>query len=209
MNSPKCNEIKTTNCRSKHKLSFIYLFNEINYNNKNELMMFSFCRCCEILFDILDSYVDSKKSRAIVWPLQILLLVLSPVKYLSSILNAFFMSHFMFALKLQKILEEIVNADSGAPCSPRHLKKKHFVDTVKKGVTSHATSKQLTESAAIACVKLCKISTYVPTTESTNVTFYLVQYVINDIKVFYLKKNRFLPFQIQITHGLCIVGITI
>lgn len=99
------------------------------------------------------------------------------------------MSHFMFTLKSQKILEEIVNADSGAPCSPRHLKKKHFVDTVKKGVTSHATSKQLTESAAIACVKLCKISTYVPTTESTNVTFYLVQYVINDIKVFYLKKK--------------------
>lgn len=195
MNSPKFNEIKTTNCRSKHKLSFIYLFNEINYNNKWIDDVF-FCRCCEILFDILDSYVDSKKSRAIVWPLQILLLVLSPVKYLSSILNAFFMSHFMFALKLQKILEEIVNADSGAPCSPRHLKKKHFVDTVKKGVTSHATSKQLTESAAIACVKLCKISTYVPTTESTNVTFYLVQYVINDIKVFYLKKNiDFFPFK--------------
>lgn len=100
-------------------------------------------------------------------------------------------------LNLQKILEEIVNADSGAPCSPRHLKKKHFVDTVKKGVTSHATSKQLTESAAIACVKLCKISTYVPTTESTNVTFYLVQYVINDIKVFHVKNRFFFSIQIK------------
>lgn len=76
-----------------------------------------------------------------------------------------------------------MNADSGAPCSPRHLKKKHFIDTIKKGVTTHASSKQLTESAAVACVKLCKVSTYIPTTESTNVTFYLVQCVINDIKV--------------------------
>lgn len=88
--------------------------------------------------------------------------------------------HFLY---VQKVLEEIVNADSGAPCSPRHLKKKHFIDTIKKGVTAHTTSKQLTESAAVACVKLCKISTYIPTTESTNVTFYLVQCVINDIKV--------------------------
>lgn len=86
--------------------------------------------------------------------------------------------------KLQKVLEEIVNADTGAPCSPRHLKKKHFIDTIKKGVTPHASSKQLTESAAVACVKLCKISTYIPATESTNVTFYLVQCVINDIKVY-------------------------
>lgn len=76
-----------------------------------------------------------------------------------------------------------MNADSGAPCSPKHLKKKHFIDTIKKGVTSHATSKQLTESAAIACVKLCKISTYIPATESTNVTFYMVQCVISDLKV--------------------------
>lgn len=82
-----------------------------------------------------------------------------------------------------------MNADSGAPCSPRHLKKKHFIDTIKKGVTSHASSKQLTESAAIACVKLCKISTYIPTTESTNVTFYLVQCVINDIKVSRIAPN--------------------
>lgn len=34
----------------------------------------------------------------------------------------------------QKVLEEIVNADSGAPCSPRHNKKKHFIDSVKRGL---------------------------------------------------------------------------
>lgn len=79
-------------------------------------------------------------------------------------------------------MEEIVNAEQGAPCSQQHVRKKSFVDGVKKGVVSHSASKQLTESAAIACVKLCKISTYIPTTESTNVTFVLVQSVINDVK---------------------------
>lgn len=81
------------------------------------------------------------------------------------------------------MLEEIVNADSGAPCSPRHLKKKHFVEGIKKGLGQHASSKQVTESAAIACVKLCKVSTYINIADSSNVTFQLVQSVINDLKV--------------------------
>lgn len=76
-----------------------------------------------------------------------------------------------------------MNADSGAPCSAQHLKKKQFIDSIKKGVTTHTSSKQNTEAAAIACVKLCKISTYIPSAESTNVTFYLVQCVLNDLKV--------------------------
>lgn len=79
-------------------------------------------------------------------------------------------------------MEEIVNAEQGAPCSQQHARKKSFVDGVKKGIISHSASKTLTESAAIACVKLCKISTYIPTTESMNVTFVLVQSVINDVK---------------------------
>lgn len=81
------------------------------------------------------------------------------------------------------MLEEIVNADSGAPCSPRHLKKKHFVDGIRKGLGPHASSKQVTESAAIVCVKLCKVSTYINIADSSNVTFQLVQSVINDLKV--------------------------
>lgn len=75
-----------------------------------------------------------------------------------------------------------MNADAGAPCSPRHLKKKHFMEGIKKGLGSHTSSKQLTESAAIACVKLCKASTYINIAESSNVTFQLVQSVINDLK---------------------------
>lgn len=83
-----------------------------------------------------------------------------------------------------------MNADSGAPCSPRHLKKKHFVEGIKKGLGTHASSKQLTESAAIACVKLCKASTYINISDSNNVTFQLVQSVINDLKVIYIVKSE-------------------
>ncbi|XP_063221250.1 neurofibromin isoform X2 [Bacillus rossius redtenbacheri] len=116
-------------------------------------------KCCEGLFDILDTFADNKKGRAAVWPLQIMLLVLSP-----------------------KVLEEIVNADSGAPCSPRHSKKKQFIDSVKRAVGPQGTSKQLTEAAAVTCVKLCKASTYINILDSNNVAFTLVQCVINDLK---------------------------
>lgn len=36
-------------------------------------------KCCEGLFDILDTLSDNKKGRAVVWSLQIMLLILSPV----------------------------------------------------------------------------------------------------------------------------------
>ncbi|XP_023719668.1 neurofibromin isoform X2 [Cryptotermes secundus] len=114
-------------------------------------------KCCEGLFDILDSFADNKKGRAAVWPLQMMLLILSP-----------------------KVLEEIVNADSGAPCSPRHSKKKQFIDSVKRAM--HGTSKQLTEAAAVTCVKLCKASTYISNLDSNNVAFTLVQNIINELK---------------------------
>lgn len=82
------------------------------------------------------------------------------------------------------MLEEIVNADSGAPCSPRHSKKKQFIDAVKRGIGPHGnSSKQLTEAAAVTCVKLCKASTYINILDSNNVAFTLVQSVINDLKV--------------------------
>nr|CAD7452027.1 unnamed protein product [Timema tahoe] len=126
-------------------------------------------KCCEGLFDILDTFADNKKGRAAVWPLQIMLLVLSP-----------------------KVLEEIVNADSGAPCSPRHSKKKQFIDSVKRAVGPHSTSKQLTEASAVTCVKLCKASTYINILDSNNVAFTLVQSVINDLKT--LLFNPVKPF---------------
>ncbi|XP_064460461.1 neurofibromin-like isoform X2 [Ornithodoros turicata] len=115
---------------------------------------------CDRMFDLLDSFAENNKRRAQAWPLQIMLLVLCPI-----------------------ILEEIVNADAGAPCSPRHLKKRQFIDSVKKALVPHSSSKQLTEAAAVTCVKLCKASTYVNILDSGNVVFALVQAVINDLKL--------------------------
>lgn len=76
-----------------------------------------------------------------------------------------------------------MNADSGAPCSPRHSKKKQFIDLVKKAIGQHGTSKQQTEAAAVTCVKLCKASTYISNLDSNNVAFTLVQNIINELKV--------------------------
>ncbi|KAG7295598.1 hypothetical protein JYU34_021867 [Plutella xylostella] len=81
------------------------------------------------------------------------------------------------------VLEEIVNADTGAPCSPRHTKKKHFIDSVKRGLSPQNNSKQMTEAAVVTCVKLCKASTYININDATNRAFVLVKSVINDLKV--------------------------
>jgi neurofibromin 1 len=40
----------------------------------------------------------------------------------------------------QKVLEEVVNADAGAPCSVRHHKKKMFIEQLKKALVPHAAS---------------------------------------------------------------------
>lgn len=75
-----------------------------------------------------------------------------------------------------------MNADSGAPCSPRHSKKKVFVDVVKRGLGMHgASSRPLVEAAVVTCVKLCKASTYISNSDSSNVMFTLVQSVMGDV----------------------------
>ncbi|XP_046387119.1 neurofibromin isoform X3 [Ischnura elegans] len=124
-------------------------------------------KCCEGLFDILDGCGDNRKIRAAVWPLQIMLLLLSP-----------------------KVLEEIVNADMGAPCSPRHSKKKQFIESIKRAVGQHTN--KFTEPAALTCVKLCKASTYISNSDPNNVAFTLVQSVINDLKALLFNPNK--PF---------------
>lgn len=76
-----------------------------------------------------------------------------------------------------------MNADSGAPCSPKHTKKKLFIDSIKRGVMPHNNAgKQVTEAAAVTCVKLCKASTYINIVNSNNVAFTLVQSVVSDLK---------------------------
>lgn len=119
-------------------------------------------KACEELFHVLDTFVDNKKSRAavVVWPLQIMLLVLSP-----------------------KVLEEIVKSDKGPPGSPRHIKKKHFIDNVKRGLGMYgsSSSRQLTEAAAVACVKLTKAATYISNQHTNNVVLTLVQQLMADL----------------------------
>lgn len=49
-------------------------FAELQKNPNEELS-----KNCEVLFDILDGFADNKKSRAAIWPLQIVLLLFSRV----------------------------------------------------------------------------------------------------------------------------------
>ncbi|KAK3767382.1 hypothetical protein RRG08_049749 [Elysia crispata] len=128
-------------------------FTELHKQPNDELQ-----ECCDKLFDHLIVFEGSRR-RVQIWPLQMMLLILCP-----------------------KILEEINNAESGAPCSPNFLKKKSFIDEVKKAINHHNSNKQLTEGAAVTCVRLCKASSYIPITDRLNVVFTLVQSVIGDLK---------------------------
>ncbi|CAH1153410.1 unnamed protein product [Phaedon cochleariae] len=144
--------------------TYPYEFAELQKNPNEEMS-----KCAEQLFDILDAFGDNKKGRSSVWSLQMMLLVLAPT-----------------------VLEEIVNADTGAPCSPRHIKKKLFIDNIKRCIGPHSNNKQLTEAAAITCVKLCKASTYINILDSNNVAFILVQSIINDLKALLFNPTK--PF---------------
>ncbi|CAH1393434.1 unnamed protein product [Nezara viridula] len=128
-------------------------FADVQQKSNEEL-----AKCADCLFDLLDQVSDTKKCRASAWPLQIMLLLLSP-----------------------KVFEEIVTSDGGTPCSPRHSKKKQFIETVKRSIGPHTSSKQLTEAAAVTCVKLCKAVSYI-NTNTANVAFTLVQTIITDLK---------------------------
>lgn len=98
----------------------------------------------------------------------------------------------------------MVNADAGAPCSPRHIRKKLFLDNVKRGLTSSSSSssnKQVAEWAAITSVKLCKASTYINYSDSNNVVFQLVQNVQKDLKLLLFNPGKPFPRSTQSFHG--------
>ncbi|XP_066520805.1 neurofibromin isoform X2 [Hoplias malabaricus] len=118
----------------------------------------------EKLFDLVDSFAESAKRKAAVWPLQIILLILCPEI-------------------TQSISKEVVE-DSKA-------NKKLFLDSLRKALAGHGSSKQLTESAAIACVKLCKASTYI-NWEDNSVIFLLVQSIVVDLKALLFNPTK--PF---------------
>ncbi|XP_039197194.1 neurofibromin isoform X2 [Crotalus tigris] len=110
--------------------------------------------CAEKLFDLVDGFAESTKRKAAVWPLQIILLVLSPEI-------------------IQDIAKDLVEENK--------MNKKQFLDNLRKALAGHSGSRQLTESAAIACVKLCKASTYI-SWEDNSVIFLLVQSMVVDLK---------------------------
>ncbi|CAB1352784.1 unnamed protein product, partial [Coregonus sp. 'balchen'] len=110
--------------------------------------------CAEKLFDLVDSFAESAKRKAAVWPLQIILLILCP-----------------------NITQDI----SRETVEDTKVNKKLFLENLRKALAGHGGSKQLTESAAIACVKLCKASTYI-NWEDHSVIFLLVQSIVVDLK---------------------------
>ncbi|KAJ7420199.1 hypothetical protein BTVI_22499 [Pitangus sulphuratus] len=110
--------------------------------------------CAEKLFDLVDGFAESTKRKAAVWPLQIILLVLCPEI-------------------IQDIAKDVVEETK--------MNKKLFLDNLRKALAGHSGSRQLTESAAIACVKLCKASTYI-NWEDNSVIFLLVQSMVLDLK---------------------------
>lgn len=69
--------------------------------------------------------------------------------------------------------------------SAHHLKKKQFVDDLRKAVnpSSYKQSQVLSEGAVVSCVKMCKASTFIKTADSNNVLFTLVKSVVLDLKV--------------------------
>uniref|UniRef100_A0A8C6WKC0 Neurofibromin n=1 Tax=Neogobius melanostomus TaxID=47308 RepID=A0A8C6WKC0_9GOBI len=116
----------------------------------------------EKLFDLVDSFAESAKRKAAVWPLQIILLVLCP---------------------------EITHTISKDTVEDSKANKKLFLENLRKALGGG--NKQLTESAAVACVKLCKASTYI-NWEDHSTIFLLVQSIVIDLKA--LLFNTAKPF---------------
>lgn len=139
------------------------------YNNLIKLDELS--DVCDKLFEHLDAYSENNTKRKVnFWPLQMLLLLNCP-----------------------KIVEEVVNVESGAPGSVKNAKKRKFIEDVRKSLSPHSSSaKQMTEAAIVTCVKLCRASTYINQRDSNNCIFVLVQSVINELKSLMFNSNK--PF---------------
>ncbi|XP_053968460.1 neurofibromin isoform X3 [Anastrepha ludens] len=149
--------------------------------------------CWEALLEFVEAYkLENKKNKTTVWPLQMLLLILNP-SCLEATVNELQQS------EKEKDKEKYKDKDKSSSTQPsaqatrdKEQSAKQFIEGVKRGLGPHSPSKQVTEYAAIACVKLCKASTYVNINDSNNVIFKLVQYVINDLKA--LLFNPVKPF---------------
>ncbi|XP_037955193.1 neurofibromin isoform X2 [Teleopsis dalmanni] len=147
--------------------------------------------CWEPLLDFVEFYkLENKKSKTTVWPLQMLLLILNP-PCLEATVNELQQSEKEKEKEKDKEKEK-VQSKVQSTSRDKDFSAKQFIESVKRGLGPHSPSKQVTESSAIACVKLCKAATYINNNDSNNVVFKLVQYVINDLKA--LLFNPVKPF---------------
>lgn len=134
--------------------------------------------CWEPLMDFVEYFkTENKKSKTLVWPLQMLLLILNP-SCLEAVVNELQQSE----KEKEKDKEKVASKSAQSTSRDKDFSAKQFIESIKRGLGQHSPSKQVTESAAIACVKLCKASTYINNTDSNNVVFKLVQFFINDLK---------------------------
>lgn len=81
-------------------------------------------------------------------------------------------------------MADVVTAEVGGwACIATNLKKKLFIETVKRGISPHGNpGKQAVEVATVTFVKLCKSCTYINGSDSITV-FTLIENVANDLIV--------------------------
>lgn len=121
---------------------------------------------CEKLFEHLDQFYEKQKPKShIVWPLQLMLLILSPIT-----------------------LEELVySIEKNGPCSQEHLRKKLFLDSLKKSLSSHNLA------AIMSFVKLCKAASYINNKDSSNSLFVLIPSIMTELKSILFNSFKVFP----------------
>lgn len=106
----------------------------------------------EKLFTLTDQWSENTRKKAISWPLQILLLLLSP--------------------------ESIQEASGTGELSKGAIYvKRQFLENLKKNLSGSRSS---SEHALLACVHLCKASTFI--NREDNIVCFLVSQVMNELK---------------------------
>ncbi|KAF6025161.1 Nf1 [Bugula neritina] len=97
------------------------------------------------------------------------------------------------ACNCAQVSGEITHTESGTLSSAQHVKKKQFVDELRKAVNPQNYKLALMEGAVTACVRMCKAFTYVKSTESSSVLLTLVKSVVLDLKAVLFNPSK--PFK--------------
>ncbi|XP_033102145.1 neurofibromin-like, partial [Anneissia japonica] len=127
---------------------------------------------CDRVFDIAETDMQSNKRKGSVWLLEVMLLILCPV-----------------------LLGELLSCESTSQLAVSHQKKKHFLENIRRLLSTPGSNKQLMEYSVVAAVKLCKAASYVNRSD-TSIYFHIVEPHIADLKALLFNVNK--PF----TRGL-------